>query len=197
MNKILLRSSTPGTCHFMQSEPPTALMSATSFQRKRSIPTPQSSRDTPKLTVLRHTVLLYLEGMQSDPPEPDDRESNSPASPRSQTVPARVTSPMLRGSNSGGSGARRSGRSELSYVTDKRQNGLGPNGVPPNEHVNEIRSDVQEGRDSEVGTSVPIRTTGHVSIVTPSMSCQLFWRPAIWFLVLTIFVCICSGGAWP
>ena len=71
---------------------------------------------------------------------------------------------MLRGSNSGGSGARRSGRSELSYVTDKRQNGLGLNGVPPNEHDNDIRSDVQEGRDSEVAP-VPIRITGHVSAI--------------------------------
>ena len=70
---------------------------------------------------------------------------------------------MLRGSNSGGSGARRSGRSELSYVTDKRQNGLGLNGVSHPEHDHEVRSDVQEGRDSMVGTSVPVRTTAHVS----------------------------------
>ena len=101
--------------------------------------------------------------MQSDPPEPDDKGTDPPTSPRSQAAPARVTSPMLKGSNSGGSGARRSGRSELSYVTDKRQNGQGPNGVPPIEHDNEIRSDVQEGRESEVGTSVPIRTVAHVS----------------------------------
>ena len=70
---------------------------------------------------------------------------------------------MLKGSNSGGSGARRSGRSELSYVTDKRQNGAGLNLPSPTQHDNEIRSDVQEGRGSEAGTSVPIRTTGHVS----------------------------------
>ena len=102
--------------------------------------------------------------MQTDPPEPDDKDSNPPTSPRSQTTPARVMSPVLKGSNSGGSGARRSARSELSYVSDKRQNGLGLNGVTL-EHENEIRSDVQEGRGSEVGTSVPIRTTGHVSLV--------------------------------
>ena len=131
------------------------------------------------------TVLLYLERMQSDPPEPDDRETNSPASPRSQAVPARVTSPMLKGSNSGGSGARRSGRSELSYVTDKRQNGLGVNGPPPIEHDNEIRSDLQEGRGSEVGTSVPIRTTGQVRIIgllAPSR------RLVVRFWVSTLFV---------
>ena len=108
---------------------------------------------------------MYLETMESDPPPTEYRESNPPASPRSQTTPARVTSPLLKGSNSGGSGARRSGRSELSYVTDRRQqNGHGLNGPLPTEHDNEIRSDVQEGRDSEVGASVPIRTTGHVSV---------------------------------
>ena len=104
--------------------------------------------------------------MQSDPPEAEGGETNPPTSPRSQTVPARVTSPLLKGSNSGGSGARRSGRSELSYVTDKRHNALGLNGPsPPAEHDQEIRSDVQEGRYSEAGASVPIRTTGHVSLV--------------------------------
>lgn len=113
--------------------------------------------------VLYHTVLLYLETMQSDPPETDDREGSTPVSPRSQATPARVTSPMLKGSNSGGSGARRSGRSELSYVTDKRQNGPGLNVPSPAEQENDIRSDVQEGRYSEVGASVPIRTTHHVS----------------------------------
>ena len=133
-------------------------MNPTSFQRKRLIPGPYPSHGPPKLTASRHTVLLYLEGMQSDPPE-SERDADPTTSPRSQTVPARVTSPMLRGSNSGGSGARRSARSELSYVTDKRQNGLGLNGVPPNERENDFRSDVQEGRDSEV------RTTGHVSPV--------------------------------
>ena len=102
--------------------------------------------------------------MQTDPPDSDAKDTDSPTSPRSQTVPARVTSPMLRGSNSGGSGARRSARSELSYVTDKRQNGLGLNGVPPAERDNDIRSDVQEGRDSEV------RTMGHVSVVECSIS---------------------------
>lgn len=140
------------------------LMTTASLQRKRSAIDPYPFRDTSKLKVPRHIVLLYLEGMQSNPPEPDDRESNPPTSPRSQTAPARVTSPMLKGSNSGGSGARRSGRSELSYVTDKRQNGLGLNGILPSEHDHDIRSDVQEARDSEVGTSVPIRTTGHVSV---------------------------------
>jgi hypothetical protein len=109
-------------------------------------------------------VLLYLEKMQSDPPDAEGGEAN-PTSPRSQTVPARVTSPMLKGSNSGGSGARRSARSELSYVTDKRQNAPGLNGPLPTEHDNEFRSDVQEGRYSEAGASVPIRTTGHVSVV--------------------------------
>jgi len=163
MNKILLRSSTPGTCHSCNPNPPTPLMSATSFQRKRSIPVPCPSHGTPKLTVSCHVVLLYLEGMQSDPPESDGKGTDPPTSPRSQTVPARVTSPLLKGSNSGGSGARRSGRSELSYVTDKRQNGPGPSGVLPTEHDREIRSDIQEGRESEVGTSVPIRTTAHVS----------------------------------
>jgi len=151
---------------------PIALMTAPSFQRKRSILCPCPSHDSLRLTVLRCIVLLYLEGLQSNPPEPDDRETNPPTSPRSQTAPARVTSPMLKGSNSGGSGARRSGRSELSYVTDKRQNGLGLNGVPPTEHDNEIRSDVQEGRDSEAGASVPIRSTGHVSVVVWFMSLQ-------------------------
>ena len=164
MNKILLRSSTPGTCHLSNPTLPSMLMTTTSFQRKRSVLGPCPSHDTLKLMVSCHLVLLYLEGMQSDPPAPDERESNPPTSPRSQTAPARITSPMLKGSNSGGSGARRSGRSELSYVTDKRQNGLGLNGVPHTEHDNEIRSDVQEGRDSEVGASVPIRTTGHVSV---------------------------------
>ena len=106
--------------------------------------------------------------MQSDPPDSGDRETNSPASPRSQTTPARVTSPMLKGSNSGGSGARRSGRSELSYVTDKRQNGHGPSSPLNPGRDDEIRSDVQEGRDSEAGASVPIRTTGHVSVVVVS-----------------------------
>ena len=136
--------------------------------------------------------------MQSDPPEPDDRESNSPASPRSPTVPARVTSPLLKGSNSGGSAARRSARSELSYVTDKRQNGLGLNGVPPTEHENDIRSDLQEGRDSEVGNTVPIRVTEHVSatgrfyeLSAPSL------HLATRFWVLTAFVCVCLGGTWP
>ena len=163
MNKILLRSSTPGTWHFLGLGPPTALMNSTSFQRKRLILGLYPSHGTPKLTASHHTVLLYLEGMQSDPPESDAKDTDSPASPRSQTIPARVTSPMLRGSNSGGSGARRSPRSELSYVTDKRQNGLGLNGVPPTDRDNDIRSDVQEGRDSEV------RTTGHVSVVVPSI----------------------------
>ena len=170
MNKILLRSSTPGTWHFMSLEPPTALINYTSFQRKRLILGPYPSHGTPKLTVSRHTVLLYLEGMQTDPPDSDSKDTDSPTSPRSQTAPARVTSPMLRGSNSGGSGARRSARSELSYVTDKRQNGLGLNGVPPTERDNDIRSDVQEGRGSEV------RTMGHVSVVGCSIS---FSRSAI------------------
>ena len=145
------------------------LMSVTSFQRKRSILGLYSSHNTQRLTVYCHIVLLYLEGMQTDPPGQDDRDANPPASPRSQTVPARITSPMLRGSNSSGSGARRSGRSELSYVTDKRPNGLGLNGVPPTERDNDIRSDVQEGRDSEVGATVPIRATGHVSAVVSLM----------------------------
>lgn len=179
MNKILLRSSTPGTCHICNPNLPTKLMGITSFQRKRFILVLCLSHDAPKLTPSCHIVLLYLEGMQSDPPEPDDRESNPPTSPRSQTAPAQVTSPMLKGSNSGGSGARRSGRSELSYVTDKRQNGLGLNGIPPAEHDNEIRSDVQEGRGSEVGTPVLIRTTGHVSEYLTSF--QSLWRLAIWF----------------
>ena len=86
---------------------------------------------------------------------------------------------MLKGSNSGGSGARRSGRSELSYVTDKRQNGLGLNGIPPAEHDNEIRSDVQEGRGSEVGTPVLIRATGHVSKHLTSF--YSLWRLVTWF----------------
>jgi hypothetical protein len=176
MNKILLRSSTPGTCHLSNSNLSSMLMTTTSFQRKRSMLDPCPSHDTPKLTASCYIVLLYLEGMQSNPPEPDDRDSNPPTSPRSQTAPARVTSPMLRGSNSGGSGARRSGRSELSYVTDKRQNGLGLNGVLPSDHGDEIRSDVQEARDSEVGTSVPIRTTGHVSVHLASF--WLLWRLA-------------------
>ena len=173
MNKILLRSSTPGTCHLSNPNLPTALMNTPSFQRKRSIQVPCPSHDAPKLTASCHLVLMYLEGMQSDPPEPGDKETNPPASPRIQPSPVRVTSPMLKGSNSGGSGARRSGRSELSYVTDKRQNGLGPNGALPSEHDNEIRSDVQEGRGSEVGTSVPIRTTGHVSVYFTSSSFPL------------------------
>lgn len=163
MNKILLRSSTPGTCHLSNPNLPTRLMSTASFQRKRLILALCLSHNASKLTLSCYIVLLYLEGMQSNPPEPDDRESNAPTSPRSQTAPAQATSPMLRGSNSGGSGARRSGRSELSYVTDKRQNGLGLNGIQPTEHEHEIRSDVQEGRYSEVGTPVPIRNTGHVS----------------------------------
>ena len=163
MNKILLRSSTPGTCQLSNPNLPTRLMSTASFQRKRSILVPCLSHGASKLTLSCYTVLLYLEGMQSDPPEPDDRGSNVPTSPRSQTAPARVTSPMLKESNSGGSGARRSGRSELSYVTDKRQNGLGLNGIQPAEQENEIRSDIQEGRGSEVGTPVPIRITGRVS----------------------------------
>ena len=146
-------------------------MCPTSFQRQRVILGPCSSRDSPKLTASRHVVLLYLEGMQSDPPESDAKDADPSTSPRSQTVPARVTSPMLKGSNSGGSGARRSARSELSYVTDKRQNGLGLNGVPTTEHDNDFRSDVQEGRYSEV------KTTGHVSLVERFAS---FWRPAIW-----------------
>ena len=138
---------------------------------------------------------MYLETMQSDPPDTEDRDPNPPASPRSLAAPARVTSPMLKGSNSGGSGARRSGRSELSYVTDKRQNGLGPNGPSPAEHDHEIRSDIQEGgRGSEFGTSVPIRTTGHVGFHGLLAS---FRRLLICFRALTIFVCISSGGAWP
>jgi hypothetical protein len=163
MNKILLRSSTPGMWNSVQSESPHSTYESTSFQRKRSIFCPYLSHDTPKLTPSRHIVLMYLEGMQSDPPESEDRDTNPPASPRSQTIPARVTSPMLKGSNSGGSGARRSGRSELSYVTDKRQNGPGPNGVPPPQHDGDIRSDVQEGGDSELGTPLPVRTAGNVS----------------------------------
>ena len=114
--------------------------------------------------------------MQTDPPA-DDRDTNPPTSPRSQSVPARVTSPMLKGSNSGGSGARRSGRSELSYVTDKRQTGLGLNGVPA-EHDNDLRSDVQVAADSEVGNSMPIRTTGHVSVAAYSMNFQPL--PCVW-----------------
>jgi len=140
-------------------------MNPPSFQRKRSILDPHPSHGTLKLTASRHVVLLYLEGMQSDPPESDAKDTDPPTSPRSQTVPARITSPMLRGSNSGGSGARRSGRSELSYVTDKRQNGLGLNGVPPAECDNDIRSDIQVGRESEV------RTIGHVSMVPSFISC--------------------------
>ena len=154
-------------------------MNSASFQRKRLLLGLYPSHGTLKLTASRHTVLLYLEGMQSDPPDSDAKDTDPTTSPRSQTVPARVTSPMLRGSNSGGSGARRSPRSELSYVTDKRQNGLGLNGVPPPERDNDIRSDVQEGRDSEV------RTTNHVSLVVSSIS---FSRSAISFLLLTIFV---------
>jgi len=153
-------------------------MNSPSFQRKRLILGPYPSHGTPKLTAPRHAVLLYLEGMQSDPPDSDAKDTDSPTSPRSQTVPARVTSPMLRGSNSGGSGARRSPRSELSYVTDKRQNGLGLNGVSPAERDNDIRSDVQEGRDSEV------RTTGHVSVVACSVS---FSRLVSRFLVFDSF----------
>lgn len=164
MNKILLRSSTPGTCHLSNPNLPSMLMTTTSFQRKRSMLVPCPSHDAPKLTVSSRIVLLYLEGMQTDPPDPDSKGTDPSTSPRSQTAPAQITSPMLRGSNSGGSGARRSGRSELSYVTDKRQNELGLNGIIPSEHDNEIRSDLQEGRGSELGTSVPIRTTGHVSV---------------------------------
>lgn len=156
----------------MQSEHPHGT------NRRHQLPTkkvnlgPFPPHDIPKLTASRCIVLLYLEGMQSDPPESDDRDTNSPTSPRSQTVPARVTSPLLKGSNSGGSGARRSGRSELSYVTDKRQNGLGLNGVPPTEHDNDIRSDVQDGRNSETANTVPIRTTDHVSATGCSTSFQ-------------------------
>ena len=193
MNKILLRSSTPGTCQLVHYKPPFHADERYQLPTKRVNTFPLPSHIFPKLTSLCHVVLMYLERMQSDPPEPDDRESNPPASPRSQTAPAQGTSPMLRGSNSGGSGARRSGRSELSYVTDKRPNGLGLNGISPTDHDNEIRSDVQEGRESEAGTSVPIRTTGHVSV---AWFIGFFW--AVWRIwVLTIFVCVWLGGAWP
>lgn len=111
-------------------------------------------------------VLLYLEGMQSDPPDPDDRDTIPTQSPRSQlTNPARVSSPLLKGSTSGSArqGVRpaRSGRSELSYVTDKRQNGGAADAKSA--HREDLRSDIQEGRDSEVGTSVPIQNMNHVS----------------------------------
>jgi hypothetical protein len=107
-------------------------------------------------------VLLYLEGMQSDPPDPDDRDTLPPQSPRSQpTNPVRVASPLTKGSNSGSARqsprTARSGRSELSYVTDKRANGAGGDVKSPRNE--DIRSDIQEGRDSELGTTIPIRTT--------------------------------------
>lgn len=170
MNTILLRSSTPGTYRFAHSEPYRGTDDCHQLPTKKVDIAPQIFYNTSKLMSLCCTVLLYLEKMQSDPPEPGDRETNPPTSPRSQTIPARVTSPMLRGSNSGGSGARRSGPSELSYVTDKRQNGHGPNGLSPPQHDHEIRSDIQEGRDSDAGAPVPIRITGRVSVVVRFMS---------------------------
>lgn len=112
------------------------------------------------------SVLLYLEGMQSDPPDPDDRDSVPPQSPRSQlTNPARVSSPLLKGSTSGSirqglRPTRSGGRSELSYVTDKRPNGLAADAKSAQHE--DLRSDIQEGRDSEVGTSVPIQNLVHV-----------------------------------
>jgi hypothetical protein len=124
-----------------------------------------------------HAGLLYLEARQSDPleaeggettlsdpPKTESRETNPPISPRNQTVPARVTPPIPKGSNSGGSGARRSAGSEPSYVTDEHQNAPGLNGPSPTEHDNEISSDVQEGEYSDAGASVATRTAGHVSV---------------------------------
>jgi hypothetical protein len=162
MNRILLRSSTPGMCRALQ-QLILDLNSVSSFKRKR-------------LIILIHPwslshvlqVLLYLEGMQSDPPDPDDRDSVPPQSPRSQlTSPPRVSSPLMKGGNSGsarqGPQATRSGRSELSYVTDKRRNDVG-GGDAKSARNDDFRSDIQEGRDSEVGASVPIRNGVHVNI---------------------------------
>jgi hypothetical protein len=135
-----------------------------SFQRKRCfliVRLERSSRAYPCPCLL---VLLYLEGMETDPPEPDHRESLLPLSPRSQhtSPPTHIPSPLMKSGVSAGRLGPRSARSELSYMTDKRNNAIA--GDSKSVRNDEVRSDIQEARESDLGTTVPIRTTDHVSM---------------------------------
>ena len=86
------------------------------------------------------TVLLYLQGMDANPPEDDDGRSNV------------TTSEVVRSS-----------RAKSKAASSVRQlSQLGGEENP----AEDIRSDVQE-HASELGRTIPIHTTGIVSTLLP------------------------------
>ncbi len=85
------------------------------------------------------TVLLYLQGMDVNPPEDDDGQSN-------------VTSEVHRSSRAKSKAA--SSVRQLSQLADEEN------------PAEDIRSDVQE-HASELGRTIPIHTTGIVSTLLP------------------------------
>lgn len=86
------------------------------------------------------TVLLYLQGMDANPPDDDDGQSNV------------TTSEVVRSSRAKSKAA--SSVRQLSQLAGEEN--------PPED----IRSDVQE-HASELGRTIPIHTTGIVSTVPP------------------------------